>query len=77
MCRMQVKKQKNNEIKEAIAFAIASFLGCMKNVCSAHFATSFLGWTQNVQIGQMEPVGVTRRRTWVRREVTFVQNTRQ
>ena len=28
------------------------------------------------QIGQTEPVGVTRRRTWVRREVKFVQNTR-
>ena len=26
--------------------------------------------------GQTEPVGVTRRRTWVRREVKFVQNTR-
>ncbi len=28
------------------------------------------------QIGQTEPVGVTRRRTWVRREVKFVRNIR-
>ena len=28
------------------------------------------------QIGQTEPAGDTRRRTWVRREVKFVQNTR-
>ena len=28
------------------------------------------------QIGQTEPTGVTRRRTKVRREVRFVQNTR-
>jgi len=28
------------------------------------------------QIGQTKPVGVTRRRTLVRREVKFVQNTR-
>ena len=28
------------------------------------------------QIGQTEPVGVTRRRTLVRREVKFVRNTR-
>ena len=37
----------------------------------------FWAGRKRMQIGQTEPVGVTRRRTMVRQEVKFVQNTRQ
>ena len=45
--------------------------------CSVPFCYALWGGRKMVQIGQMEPAGVTRRRTRVRREVTFVRNARQ
>ena len=47
------------------------------SACVMRILLRVVGGRKIAQIGQTEPFGVTRRRTLVRREARFVQNTRQ